>query len=71
MIFKFLPDLKIPWRNTWLGAALSALLFNFGKFVLGFYLAKKFHLFFLRRRRLFGDYFDVGLLFLPNSFSRR
>jgi membrane protein len=38
MIFKFLPDVKIPWRNTWMGAALSALLFNIGKFVLGFYL---------------------------------
>ena len=40
MIFRVLPDLKIPWRNTWLGAALSALLFNLGKFILGFYLAK-------------------------------
>lgn len=40
MIFKLLPDLRIPWRNTWLGAALSALFFNLGKFILGLYLAK-------------------------------
>ena len=39
-ILKSLPDVKISWRNTWLGAALSALLFNFGKFALGFYLAR-------------------------------
>lgn len=38
MIFKVLPDIKIPWRNTWIGAGISALLFNVGKFALGFYL---------------------------------
>ncbi len=40
MIFKILPDVKVSWRNTWLGAAFSALAFNFGKFVLGYYLAR-------------------------------
>ncbi len=40
MIFKFLPDVKVSWRNTWLGAAFSALAFNLGKYLLGFYLAR-------------------------------
>ena len=40
MIFKILPDVRVSWQNTWLGAAFSALAFNVGKFVLGFYLAR-------------------------------
>ncbi len=38
MIFKFLPDAKIRWRDVWLGAAITALLFGFGKWALGWYL---------------------------------
>ena len=38
MIFKVLPDVKIAWRDVWLGAALTALLFTVGKFALGAYL---------------------------------
>lgn len=38
LIFKYLPDAIIPWRNVWIGAALTSLLFVIGKFVLGFYL---------------------------------
>ncbi len=40
MIFKFLPDIELPWRDVWLGAALTAILFTLGKFALGLYLAK-------------------------------
>lgn len=40
MIFKVLPDVKIAWREVWLGAAFSALLFNLGKFGLGWYLGR-------------------------------
>jgi membrane protein len=40
MIFKFLPDAKIAWRDVWIGAFLTALLFTVGKFALGLYLAK-------------------------------
>jgi membrane protein len=40
MIFKVLPDVRIAWREVWLGALLSALLFNLGKFALGFYLGR-------------------------------
>lgn len=40
MIFKVLPDVKIAWRDVWMGAMLTALLFNLGKFLLGLYLGR-------------------------------
>ena len=39
-IFRLLPDLKIEWRDVWLGAALTSLLFVLGKFALGIYFAR-------------------------------
>ncbi len=38
MIFKFLPDVKIQWRDVWIGAFMTAILFGIGKWLLGFYL---------------------------------
>ncbi|HYZ75019.1 MAG TPA: YhjD/YihY/BrkB family envelope integrity protein [Chthoniobacterales bacterium] len=38
MIFRFLPDAKIAWRDVWTGAALTAILFIIGKVLLGLYL---------------------------------
>jgi membrane protein len=38
MIFKFLPDVQIQWRDVWIGAVITALLFGIGKWLLGFYL---------------------------------
>ena len=40
MIFKFLPDVKIQWRDVWVGAAATALLFTIGKFLIGLYLGR-------------------------------
>lgn len=40
MIFKFLPDAKIAWRDVWIGALITAALFTVGKEVLGLYLGK-------------------------------
>jgi membrane protein len=40
MIFKFLPDAKIAWRDVWVGAFITAALFTIGKFALGIYLGK-------------------------------
>lgn len=40
LIFKILPDAQIAWKDVWMGAALTALLFDIGKFILGFYLGK-------------------------------
>ena len=38
LIFKFLPDAEIAWRDVWLGAFFTALLFSLGKFLIGLYL---------------------------------
>jgi membrane protein len=38
MLFRYLPDVKIAWRDVWMGAALTAVLFVLGKFLLGLYL---------------------------------
>ncbi len=38
-IYKVLPDAHIAWRDVWIGAAATALLFTIGKTALGFYLA--------------------------------
>ena len=38
MIFKFLPDVNIQWRDVWIGAILTAIFFGIGKWLLGFYL---------------------------------
>jgi membrane protein len=40
MIFKVLPDVKIGWEDVWAGAFVTALLFNLGKFLLGYYLGR-------------------------------
>jgi uncharacterized BrkB/YihY/UPF0761 family membrane protein len=37
-IFKILPDAEIGWRDVWVGATATALLFVIGKFVIGLYL---------------------------------
>ena len=39
-IYKYLPDVNIPWKNLWVGAGVTALLFNLGKFLLGLYLGR-------------------------------
>lgn len=39
LLFKFLPDVRVAWRDVWIGAVVTALLFTVGKYALGFYLA--------------------------------
>ena len=39
MIFKYLPDAKVAWNDTWVGAGLTTILFIVGKWGLGKYLA--------------------------------
>ena len=40
LIFKYVPDAAIRWRDVWLGAAVTAGLFTIGKFLLALYLGK-------------------------------
>jgi membrane protein len=37
-IYRVLPDARIAWADVWLGAAVTAVLFVAGKFLIGFYL---------------------------------
>jgi membrane protein len=41
MMFKWLPDVDIAWRDVWLGAAVTALLFVVGKYLISVYLGKQ------------------------------
>jgi membrane protein len=41
MMFKWLPDTDVSWRDVWLGAAATAVLFNIGKFLIGLYIGKQ------------------------------
>jgi membrane protein len=38
MIYKMMPRAKIAWRDVWVGAAVTAVLFSAGKFLIGLYL---------------------------------
>ena len=40
MIYRILPDAKIPWRDVWFGAFVTALLFVLGKWAIGMYLGR-------------------------------
>lgn len=40
MMFKVLPDAEVAWRDVWVGAMLTALLFTIGKLAIGLYLGK-------------------------------
>jgi membrane protein len=40
LMFKYLPDVKIAWRNVWVGAILTGFLFILGKYGLSFYFGK-------------------------------
>jgi membrane protein len=40
MIYKFLPDVAIKWRDVAIGAVITALLFEIGKFLIGLYLGR-------------------------------
>jgi len=39
-MFRYLPDVNIEWRDVWLGAAFTSVLFAIGKFAIGLYLGK-------------------------------
>jgi membrane protein len=40
LTFKLLPDVDVAWRDVWLGAAVTSLLFVAGKSLIGLYLGK-------------------------------
>jgi membrane protein len=40
LIYKYVPQEPLHWSDLWVGAAVTAVLFNIGKFAIGFYLGK-------------------------------
>lgn len=40
MIYKFMPRARIAWQDVWIGATVTALLFEIGKLLIGLYLGK-------------------------------
>ena len=40
LMFKYVPDIKIPWKDVFIGSVITAVLFLFGKFLLGVYLSR-------------------------------
>jgi len=40
MLYRFLPDTEVPWRDVWIGAGITALLFATSQFFIGLYLGK-------------------------------
>jgi len=41
MMFKWLPDAEVQWRDVWIGAIVTAVLFEVGKFLIGLYIGKQ------------------------------
>jgi membrane protein len=41
LMFKWLPDTQVAWRDVWLSALVTAALFEIGKFLIGFYIGKQ------------------------------
>lgn len=41
VLYKFLPDIRIRWRDVFPGALVAALLFSIGKFAFGYYLGHR------------------------------
>jgi membrane protein len=38
VIYKMLPNVKLAWRDVWIGAVVTAALFSLGKYAIGLYL---------------------------------
>jgi membrane protein len=38
MVYRLLPDVRLDWRDVWIGAVTTSVLFGVGKFLIGLYL---------------------------------
>ncbi len=66
MIYKIMPRVKVDWADVWIGAAVTALLFTIGKFLIGLYIGKSGLDFRIRCRRFAGRRAGVGVLLRPD-----
>jgi membrane protein len=40
LIYRFLPDVRLAWRDVWVGAFVTSILFSIGKLLIGLYLGQ-------------------------------
>jgi membrane protein len=40
LIYKVMPRVRIEWKDVWIGAAVTSILFSLGKFIIGLYIGK-------------------------------
>jgi membrane protein len=40
LVFRYVPDTRVGWRNAWVGGMLTSFLFNIGNVLVGWYLAR-------------------------------
>ncbi len=40
VIYKLMPRVKVEWRDVWIGAAVTSVLFSLGRFLIGLYIGK-------------------------------
>ena len=40
LLFTYVPDAEIRWRDVWLGGLITAVLFTLGKTAIGYYLGQ-------------------------------
>ena len=75
LVFKFLPDVKIDWRDVWVGAAMTAVLFLAGKYLLAVYfrfgsVAGPYGAFGSLAVLLIWVYYSAMMLFFGVAFTR-
>jgi membrane protein len=67
-MFKFLPAAILKWKDVWVGAAVTSLLFSIGKLLIGLYL-EWCHRLNIRRSELACHHHAVGRTILHKSSS--
>ena len=40
LIYKVMPRVRVHWKDVWIGALVTAMLFTLGKWLIGFYLGR-------------------------------
>lgn len=40
LIFRYLPNIRLPWKEVWVGAFVTAVLFGLGQYIIGEYLGR-------------------------------
>lgn len=76
VIYKTLPDAPLSWRDVWIGAVVTALLFTLGKYLIGLYLgnsdvASSFGAAGSLVALLLWIYYSAQIFFLGAEFTRQ